>query len=104
MLYRLRGIRPGAGLVMPTAGVHAGAGRLAPSRTSPLTGSWTGSAGEGAIDVCSRPVPTYPAGTTGRGGTGATNTEVCPVGVTVSTACLPSTSVTFCDHPGACFA
>lgn len=96
MLYRLRGIRPGAGPVMPTAGVHADAGRLAPSRT--------GAAGEGAIDVYSRPVPTYPAGTTGRGGTGATNTDVCPVGVTVSTACLPSTSVTCWDHPGACFA
>jgi hypothetical protein len=43
-------------------------------------------------------------GITGSGGAGATKTEVCPVGVTVSTACRPSTSVTFCVHPGACFA
>lgn len=40
----------------------------------------------------------------GSGGLGATETAVCPVGVTVSTACRPSTSVTVCDHPGACFA
>lgn len=106
MLYRLRGARPGSGPDIPTAGVHGGDGRLAPSWTSPLTGSGplTGSACEGAITVYSCPVSSCPVGPTGRGGTGATKTDVCPVGDVVSTACRPSTSVTCCVHPGACFA